>query len=177
MRDSQYPFMVLIPIDDCWEIKISVISYYRNKMNSDLSRYYGRWYEVARTANPFERDCVASMADYIPSVYNSDGPFTVVNTCFRKDGTWYQTIGQVEKSSSGQLVVKFNYELGPKGSRAIDTPPGQYNILWTDYDNYSIVGGGPFSWILSRTPQLTEAKMDFLLRKASELGININQLR
>ncbi|MCE9522802.1 MAG: lipocalin family protein, partial [Alphaproteobacteria bacterium] len=44
----------------------------------DLERYLGRWYEVARFPNSFERDCFAVTATYSR---NADGTVKVVNSC------------------------------------------------------------------------------------------------
>ena len=45
----------------------------------DLSRYAGRWYEIARLPNRFEKKC----ADSVTATYTlrSDGKVDVVNRC------------------------------------------------------------------------------------------------
>ena len=45
----------------------------------ELDRYAGRWYEIARYPNSFERGCVGVTADY---TLREDGRIDVVNTCF-----------------------------------------------------------------------------------------------
>src|SRR4051812_44788139 len=44
----------------------------------DLSRYAGRWYEIARIPRWYEHDCANSTADYTPI---GEGRLKVVNAC------------------------------------------------------------------------------------------------
>ena len=50
----------------------------------DLARYAGKWYEIARLPNRFERDCIANAtATY---TLRPDGKITVINECRGEDG-------------------------------------------------------------------------------------------
>src|ERR1043165_6779875 len=50
-----------------------------------LRRYAGKWYEIARYPNRFQRDCESdTTAEY--SLRN-DGKVQVINACRKKDGT------------------------------------------------------------------------------------------
>jgi apolipoprotein D and lipocalin family protein len=50
----------------------------------DLSRYTGRWFEIARYPNRFERKCDSNAtATYS---FRSDGKISVVNTCKTREG-------------------------------------------------------------------------------------------
>jgi apolipoprotein D and lipocalin family protein len=52
----------------------------------DLSRYAGRWYEIARLPNRFEKKCADSVtADYS---LRSDGKVDVVNRCRKANGEY-----------------------------------------------------------------------------------------
>ena len=44
----------------------------------DLARFAGRWHEIARLPNAFQRGCVGAQACYTP---RRDGTLGVVNTC------------------------------------------------------------------------------------------------
>ena len=51
----------------------------------DLQRYSGKWYEVAKYPNWFQRDCAGSaIANYTAQ---PDGSIRVVNACPSKDGS------------------------------------------------------------------------------------------
>jgi len=52
--------------------------------NVDLRRYAGKWYEIARYPNRFQRNCQSDTT----AVYTlrDDGKVQVVNTCREKDG-------------------------------------------------------------------------------------------
>ena len=47
----------------------------------NLSRYLGLWYEIATIDHSFQKDCVASTADYS---LKPDGYIKVVNTCRKR---------------------------------------------------------------------------------------------
>jgi apolipoprotein D and lipocalin family protein len=74
----------------------------------DLNRYLGRWYEIARIDHSFQKDCVASTADYS---LKSDGYIIVVNTCRKKslDGKITSVEGKawiVNKDTNAWLKVQ-----------------------------------------------------------------------
>src|SRR5881275_2025268 len=51
----------------------------------DLQRYSGKWYEIARYPNKFQKQCVANVtADYS---IKPTGKLEVLNECMTKDGT------------------------------------------------------------------------------------------
>lgn len=117
----------------------------------DLDRYSGRWYEIARYPNSFERGCVGVTADYTP---RDDGRIEVVNTCFESslDGPSREIRGSarvVDETSNAKLKVTFFWPF-----------EGDYWIIDLDEDyEYAVVGepSRTFLWILSRTPQMDEA--------------------
>ena len=130
----------------------------------DAARYLGRWYEVARYDQPFEKDCEAATADYglLP-----DGRVSVVNAC-RKGGVEGKltsirgTAKAVAGSDGAKLKVKFFNGL----------VTGDYWVLDHDADYaWSIVGegSGRFLWLLARTP-LEGADRDALVARAGALG-------
>ena len=119
----------------------------------DLDRYVGRWYEVARFENRFEKGCEGVTADY---ARRGDGLIQVTNTCRKgaPDGAVKVAKGRarvVNPETNAKLEVSF---FGP---------------FWGDYwiidlaDDYSrsIVGepSGRYLWILARTPTLSEASI------------------
>jgi len=116
----------------------------------DLDRYSGRWYEIARYPNSFERGCVGVTADYTP---RADGRIQVVNTCFESslDGPSREIRGSArvaDKTTNAKLKVTFFWPF-----------EADYWIIDLDEDyQYAVVGepSRSFLWILSRTPQMDE---------------------
>lgn len=112
----------------------------------DLSRYEGRWYEIARFPNRFEKDCVAVTADY---ARKPDGTIAVTNTCRKGgfDGPIEAAEGTARIAAPGQLKVKF-----------VDWLPfdGDYWVLYVSPDYKLAVVGAPkgtTGWVLARDPQ------------------------
>ncbi len=136
----------------------------------DLDRYLGQWYEIARYDHSFERDLVGCKANYS---MRDDGKIKVVNSGHLKtlDGPYKESTGKArakKNGTPGQLQVSF---FGPFY--------GDYNImeLAPDY-SYSVVGSSSpkYLWILSRTPQLTTATKDKILRNLRQRGYDTTKL-
>jgi apolipoprotein D and lipocalin family protein len=116
----------------------------------DLNRYAGKWHEIAKYPNWFERGCMGSaIAEYTPQ---RGGSIKVVNSCPRKNGSAKTVVGRatvVPKSGNARLKVRF---FGPLA--------GDYWIIGLDEKNYSwALVGHPsrrFLWILSRQPSIKE---------------------
>jgi len=137
-------------------------------------RYIGRWYEIARLPFKWEQGCTHATADY--SWDNKTQKMTIVNTCLKeiRPGVLSVVYGRtghahiIDPRQPGKLEVKFD------DGRPAD-PPGAYWIHWTDYDDFSFVGGKGASgelhlWVLSRKPQITLAESKWILSSATTLG-------
>ena len=131
----------------------------------DLSRYAGRWYEIARLPNRFEKKC----ADSITATYTlrSDGKVDVVNRCRKANGGYTTAKGKakiVDKKTNAKLKVTFFWPFY-----------GDYWILdlGSNYE-YAVVGAPnrDYLWILSRTPQLDEQLYQRLLAKMAARGFD-----
>ena len=138
----------------------------------DLNRYSGRWYELARYDNRFERGCDGVTADYEPRL---DGLVAVTNTCRDRRSGRVRRLSKgrakpVPDSQNSKLKVSF---FGPFFS-------GDYWVLDHD-DNYtwSIVGepSGRFLWILGRDPLISNEGYEILLRRVEALGYATGLLR
>jgi len=123
----------------------------------DLERYVGRWHELARTPNWFQRGCASDVtAEY---ARRPDGSIAVVNSCRRADGTvdrFEGTARVVDPATNAKLEVAF----APEAMRWIPAVWGNYWVidLAPDY-RYAIVGepSRDYVWVLSRTPSLDDA--------------------
>jgi len=131
----------------------------------ELERYAGRWYEIARYPNNFERNCAGVTADYS---IRDDGRVNVVNTCFEgsPDGVM-RTIEGTARSvdpSNAKLKVTFFWPF-----------EGDYWIMDLDEDyTYAVVGdpSRSFLWILSRTPQLDDTILDAIFEWLPSQGFD-----
>lgn len=136
----------------------------------DLGSYTGRWYEIARYPNSFERGCVGVTADYS---LRQDGRINVLNTCREEslDGNVRTIEGVarvVDSSTNAKLAVTF---FGPF--------EGDYWILelGSEYE-YAVVGdpSRKFLWILSREPILDGNLYDDIVSRLPEKGYKPERL-
>ncbi|WP_439141152.1 lipocalin family protein [Planktotalea sp.] len=115
----------------------------------DLNRYLGKWYEIARFPNRFERGCVGVTAEYS---MRSDGDVRVVNTCREGtlDGKVTVADGSARVEAPGRLSVTFVPWL--------PFARGDYWVLYVAPDYSMAVVGNPkgtTGWILARTQQIS----------------------
>ena len=135
----------------------------------DASRYLGKWYEVARLENRFERGLERVTATY---GQRSDGGISVVNRGYdpRKQ-KWSESEGKAyftAAPTTAALKVSF---FGPFY--------GGYNVIALDSQyQYALVSGPDrgYLWILSRTPTIPESIKQEYLRIARELGFPVEKL-
>lgn len=134
----------------------------------DLSRYLGKWYEIARFPNRFEAGCTNVTATY---AMREDGDISVVNSC-TKDGATEAIEGKAWVVDSAKLKVTFVPWLGAIAA-------GDYWVLDVK-SNYSmaVVGApkGGFGWILARKPTLSKADTDRALGVFAANGYDTTQL-
>jgi apolipoprotein D and lipocalin family protein len=136
----------------------------------DLNRYAGKWYEVARLPNRFERDCARDVtATY---TLRPDGKITVLNECRKENGQL--------KSAKG--TAKLADKNGPNTKLRVTFFWPFYGDYWIiDLDpeyRWAVVGepGREFFWILSRTPSLPEDVIAGILERARGKGFELGNL-
>ena len=136
----------------------------------DLNRYVGKWYEIARFDHIFERGLVGCTANY---TLQDNGYIKVVNAGYKKtlDGKYDESVGKAcrpNEDEPGKLEVAFFANFY-----------ADYYVLElaSDY-RYVLVGSktDKYLWILSRTPQMEQVDIDFLLKRAKERGYNVDKL-
>jgi len=135
----------------------------------DLTRYVGKWYEIAAFPMYFQRNCIAdTTAEY---ALRPDGELTVDNRCRTESGV-DQATGRawaVDGAGAGQLKVSFFWPF-----RA------DYWVIGLDPDYRWAVVGNPnrkYLWILSRTPQLPAADLERARQAARAQGYDLGQLK
>lgn len=137
----------------------------------ELERYLGKWYELARYENRFEKGCEAVTAEYAK---RDDGLIKVLNSCRKGavDGEKETAEGKakiVEDSNGAKLKVSF---FGPFFF-------GDYWVLDRAEDySWSIVGepSGKYLWILTRDAVPGKVKREELVTKAKALGYDTSLL-
>jgi apolipoprotein D and lipocalin family protein len=121
----------------------------------DLDRYAGRWYEIARLPNRFQKGCTGNVtAEY---GVREDGRIDVVNRC------------------SGNNEVRF----APAFLSFLSMVWGDYWIidLAPDY-SYAVVGepARRYLWVLARESTLEEATYQGILERIEVQGYDPNNL-
>lgn len=124
----------------------------------DLERYAGIWYEIAKIPNRFQKHCKSgTTAQY---KLRDDGKIEVINSCVDEDGEKDDAEGiarVVDNSTNAKLEVSFVSIFG------IHLFWGDYWIIGLDSNyEYALVGTPKrkYGWILSRTPKLSEEKLN-----------------
>ncbi len=134
----------------------------------DVNRYVGKWYEIVRLPNSFQKECDCTTAEY--SIIDST-TIRVLNKCL-KNGELDDAEGKafvVEGSNNSKLRVQFFWPFR-----------GDYWIIDLDSDNYSYaVVGTPsrkYLWILSRTKTMDDALLKSLIQKCKDKGFDVSKL-
>ncbi|SOB73972.1 hypothetical protein BQ9231_00089 [Cedratvirus lausannensis] len=145
------------------------------------SDYQGSWFEIGKYPvfyESFGPTCAYSVADYR---YNrgEGGYINVLNTCYNQSGEAVNSILGIArpKNDLGQFKLHFF----PESFAPYPTNPGDssYNVLWTDYDNFSFVSDDDKRsfYVLSRKKDLSAQDYAFIRQKTVELGFNPSRLQ
>lgn len=138
--------------------------------NFNVSRYLGKWYEIARLDHSFERGLSNVTAEY---ELRSDDGINVINRGFlAEENKWKVAEGKayfVGSRDEGHLKVSF---FGPFY--------GSYIIFDLDQENYQYAFVSSYNtsylWLLSRTPTVSEDVKERFVEKSKELGFDTNAL-
>jgi apolipoprotein D and lipocalin family protein len=140
----------------------------------DLDRYAGKWHEIARYPNRFERMCVADVtATY---TRNADGTIAVVNDCRKADGTRERADGLARVV---QAPAKLQVRFAPAWLSWLPLVWGDYWIVDLDPDYRYVIVGEPsreYLWILAREPALDDETWHTLYGKLPRLGYDPDKL-
>lgn len=142
----------------------------------DLDRYLGKWYEIARFDQKFQKGCTATTATYSRS---KNGDINVLNECRINfpDGRLKSAKGRAWSTNSpmnSKLKVQFFL-------RWLKIPffAGDYWILDLDDDYQSVLIGDQsrkYLWILARNKKLAPERYKELVNKAESLGFDSKKL-
>jgi apolipoprotein D and lipocalin family protein len=135
----------------------------------ELQRYLGKWYEIARYPNRFQRGCVATTATYSR---RSEQDIWVLNECRseRLDGPVRSVDGKawVADAGSAKLKVQFFWPFAANYWVVALDPQYQWAIVGEPSRRYL--------WILSRNPAIGEDLYSALLQRVRELGYDPGRL-
>ncbi len=135
----------------------------------ELERYAGRWYEIARTDQRFEKGLIRTQAHYSP---NPNGTLEVTNRGFDPVKNQWEEVTGKARFIGKPAVAAFKVSLfGPFYSG--------YNVVALDpaYQWALVIGSSVDSmWILSRKPYLSDEVRGVLLAKARALGVDEDKI-
>lgn len=142
----------------------------------DIIRYAGKWYEIAKYPNRFQKQCVANTT----AVYNltGGGNIEVINSCQTQDGKTDEATGRgkiADKKTYSKLKVRF----APSYTSFLPFVWADYWIIDLDSNYQYAVVGTPkrdYLWILSRTPQMDENTYQEILNRVRGQGFDTNKL-
>jgi apolipoprotein D and lipocalin family protein len=142
----------------------------------DYARYAGKWFEIARLPNRFEKKCVGDVtATYAP---RPDGRITVTNRCREADGGISEASG-VARRVAGQPPSVLEVRFAPAFLSFLPMVWGDYHVidLGPDYE-YAVVGSPDrkYLWILARAPKMEPALYRSLVERARVQGFDVSTL-
>jgi apolipoprotein D and lipocalin family protein len=143
----------------------------------DLSRYAGKWYEIARLPNRFQEKCAGEVTANYSQL--EGGQLKVVNECRQKDGQITRAEGRARLADEGGPNSKLEVRFAPAWLGWLPMVWGDYWIidLAPDY-SFSVVGAPDrkYLWILSRTPQMDEAIYQRIVERTAARGFDVSRL-
>ena len=137
----------------------------------DLERYAGRWYEIARYQQSFERRLVAVTAEY---TLLKNGRVRMANSGFRDtlDGPYRQARGTAwvpNADEPGALKVSFFWPFA-----------GDYKIFALDSEEYqwALVGDDSRNtlWFLARDNEISPELFETMSKLAVQNGYSLEEL-
>lgn len=142
----------------------------------DVARYLGRWYEIAKYPNRFQRQCVADTQ----ALYRlrDDGQLDVINRCRTASGETAEAVGRARQdgpADAPMLEVRF----APAWLAWLPMVWGHYWVIDLDAGYQLAAVSEPnreYLWILSRTPTVDAAAYQALLGRLRAKGFDLSKL-
>jgi apolipoprotein D and lipocalin family protein len=142
----------------------------------DVPRYMGRWYEIAKFPNRFQKQCAGDTTAEYQALER--GQVRVINRCRKADGTMDEAVGlarQIGDTDSAELKVRF----APRWLSFLPMVWGDYWVVDLDKDYQLAAVSEPkreYLWILSRTPQVDPERYNALLQRLRTMGLDTVKL-
>lgn len=139
--------------------------------NVDLSKYAGKWFEIASFPQRFQKRCHCTTAEYTPT---DKGYIIVENRCNKNSVNGKQSYIKgkafiVENTGNAKLKVQFFWPF-----------KGDYWIIdIADDYSYAVVSNPnkKYLWILSRTPKMDAAVYQQIIMRLKEKGFDLTELK
>ncbi len=138
--------------------------------NFDINQYLGRWYEIARLDNLFQRGLEQVMATYS---LRKDGSICVENT------GWYGQTGQ-QKTVTGKAKFVADEKIGHLKVSFWGPFYSSYVVFYlaNDYSVAMVCGSGrSYCWILARSPILSSADLAKYRSIAEDHGFAVENFK
>ena len=131
----------------------------------------GKWYQIEKVNAPFE-----------PTLKCVTATYTAVNsTTFFVDNAGFRPESNEKSGIKGYAWISDLSKPNHLNLQFPNIPAGSYQVLDTDYDGYTLIYScsqivpylvkQELTWILSRTPTLSEQKRDELRQLLAKNGI------
>ena len=142
----------------------------------DLNRYMGKWHEIARFPNWFQKHCISQVtAEY---QLLTEDKVKVTNRCRKEDGQIETAVGMARPVGSG-TKAKLKVSFSPAWMSWLPMVWGDYWIiaLAPDY-TYAVVGvpGRKYLWILSRENGMKKEVYEQAVQAAAAQGFDVSKL-
>jgi apolipoprotein D and lipocalin family protein len=138
----------------------------------EVSRYMGKWYEIARLPNRFQNMCESNVSATYAQKPN--GLLSVTNVCKKADGSLTSVEGEARQASNSAQNSKLQVRFAPAWLSWLPVW-GDYWIidLAPDY-SYAVIGepSRDYLWILSRTPKIDSALYEKFLLEIKAKGFD-----
>jgi apolipoprotein D and lipocalin family protein len=166
MKKACYFFAILLVLTNCTE-KMKTL---KTVDQVDIKRYLGKWYEIARIPNRFEKGLICVTADYS---LRKDGKIKVVNSGHKEnDPAKVKTAtGKAwlpDKQITSRLKVQFFWPFS-----------GDYYIFHLDKDyRYALVGSPDrkYFWLLSRNLVIEDSLYNELIEIAAKNDFEVSSI-
>lgn len=142
----------------------------------DLERYAGRWYELARFPNRFQKRCTGDVAVFYAT--RPDGRIDVRNTCETAKGP-IEAKGIARRASADGPPSVLQVRFAPAFLSWLPQVWGDYWILDLAPDYSTAVVGTPdreYLWLLSRLPEVDQPTYARMVQAARAQGFNEGRL-
>ncbi len=142
----------------------------------DVARYMGRWYEIAKFPNRFQRKCVAdTSAEYR---LLDEQRIRVVNRCRLSDGKMDEAIGLARQA--GELPSQLKVRFAPAWLGFLPFVWGNYWVIDLDPDYQLAAISEPtreYLWILSGTPRIAPDAYAAMIKRLTAMGLDTGKLQ
>lgn len=136
----------------------------------ELNKYLGKWYEIAKYPNRFQKQCVGN----VTATYSkkSNARIEVLNECLKKDGAMEAAKAEGKFANNGS-TSKLKVRFAPGILSFLPFVWANYWVidLGSDYE-YAVVGepDRKYFWILSREPAMNDLTFQNILKRAEAMG-------